>query len=228
MQNKDLEEKNSKLQKEKSEIEKKYAKTDEAYKELLSKYVKMEDKVTLSCRISPQAKTTLNLVDSDKTILKYGNTSYHFGYIYPKETSQEAVFKSVQNLVQNTIDGKNVFIFAVGGSESGKTFTMYGEYGGTSKNEGLVPRTLDKIFETHGKMKKRGPKLEIKARYIHVCRGTGKGKEKYALVSPDKPKLRCKEENHSFENGLELSIKTYTIASKEDVSLNIPSFINTL
>lgn len=232
--NKDLEEKNSKLQKEKSEIEKKYAKTDEAYKELLSKYVKMEkslekcqrncrslemellDKVTLSCRISPQAKTTLNLVDSDKTILKYGNTSYHFGYIYPKETSQEAVFKSVQNLVQNTIDGKNVFIFAVGGSESGKTFTMYGEYGGTSKNEGLVPRTLDKIFETHGKMKKRGPKLEIKARYIHVCRGIGKGKEKYALVSPDKPKLRCKEENHSFENGLELSIKTYTIASKED------------
>lgn len=36
---------------------------------------------------------------------------------------------------------------------------MYGEYGGTSKNEGLVPRALDKMFETVGKIKKGGPKV---------------------------------------------------------------------
>lgn len=211
--NKESEERITVLQNEKSELEKSLYKCERKCRNF---EMDLLDKVTLSCRISPQAKTTLNLVDSDKTILNYGNTSYRFGYIYTKETSQEAVFKSLQNFVQNTIDGKNVFLLTVGGSKSGKTFTMYGEYGETSKNEGLVLRALDKIFETEAKTKGVGLQLEIKVRYIHVCRGAGKDKEKYTLVSPGKTKLKYKDMKYCFENGLELSVKTFEITSKED------------
>jgi kinesin family protein C1 len=48
-------------------------------------------------------------------------------------------------LLQSSIDGYNVCIFAYGQTGSGKTFTMEGADG--EENEGVIPRTIKKIYE---------------------------------------------------------------------------------
>lgn len=228
-----LQDLNRELQSKYEELKSKHEKMEEVYRESLSALLKLKrtletsqrkyrslemkqlDKVSLSCRISPRATTSKELIEGDRT-LQYGTTSYQFGQLHSKETSQEAIFKSLESLIQNAIDGENVFVFAVGGSSTGKTFTMYGEAGGSKRNQGLVPRALDRIFKQKEKLEKIGFKVNIKARYIHVCRGTGKGKEKYSLTSPTKPNLKCTEETYSFENDTKLSIKIFQISSIKD------------
>ncbi len=59
--------------------------------------------------------------------------------------TQERIFNELSQLIQSAVDGKNVCIFAYGQTGSGKTFTMQG--GAGHKNAGIIPRSVDLIFE---------------------------------------------------------------------------------
>ena len=45
----------------------------------------------------------------------------------------------------SAIDGYDVCIFAYGQTGSGKTYTMEGA--STGMNQGIIPRTIDSVFE---------------------------------------------------------------------------------
>jgi len=70
---------------------------------------------------------------------------FKFNKIYDAGVTQEALFQdSVLNLVQDFLMGKNTLLFTYGATTTGKTYTMLGKV----RDAGLLPRSLDVIFNT--------------------------------------------------------------------------------
>eukprot|EP00048_Salpingoeca_helianthica_P021540 m.12920 g.12920 ORF g.12920 m.12920 type:complete len:1076 (-) comp6094_c0_seq1:240-3467(-) len=71
--------------------------------------------------------------------------TYTFSRIFEKETKQPAFFaKTALPMVQELLDGYNSLLFTYGVTNSGKTFTVLG----APENEGILPRSLDVIFNS--------------------------------------------------------------------------------
>jgi len=62
-----------------------------------------------------------------------------------------------------------VCIFAYGQTGSGKTFTMMGRPGNADK-KGLIPRSLEQIFETRQSLQSQGWKYELQVNF-HIYAG---------------------------------------------------------
>eukprot|EP01059_Diplonema_ambulator_P004674 TRINITY_DN14382_c0_g1_i2.p1 TRINITY_DN14382_c0_g1~~TRINITY_DN14382_c0_g1_i2.p1 ORF type:complete len:676 (+),score=258.26 TRINITY_DN14382_c0_g1_i2:53-2080(+) len=89
---------------------------------------------------------------------------FEFDKVFSQESTQSDVFQEVSQLVQSVLDGYKVCIFAYGQTGSGKTFTMEGAPG----NEGLIPRTVQLLFERSTEMEGMGWKMEMKGRYVEI------------------------------------------------------------
>ena len=66
--------------------------------------------------------------------------------------------------LQSAIDGYNVCIFAYGQTGSGKTFTMEGDE--TGKHVGIIPRTIEKIFQETSGLTDKGWKYKMEASFL--------------------------------------------------------------
>ena len=51
-------------------------------------------------------------------------------------------------MIDSVLEGYNGTIFAYGMTGTGKTFTMLGDYKGSSELRGIIPRSLEQIFES--------------------------------------------------------------------------------
>merc|ERR1712107_856324 len=69
---------------------------------------------------------------------------FQFDCVFGPVAKQEDVFTEVTDLVQSALDGRNITIFTYGQTGTGKTYTMYG---GVGDQQGVVPRTIEMIFE---------------------------------------------------------------------------------
>ena len=70
---------------------------------------------------------------------------FKFNKIYDENVTQEQLFKdSAMNLVQDFLMCKNTLVFTYGATSAGKTYTMLG----TVKDAGLIPRSLDVLFNS--------------------------------------------------------------------------------
>ncbi|KAI8087301.1 kinesin motor domain-containing protein [Thamnidium elegans] len=70
---------------------------------------------------------------------------YKFSKIFTDTVSQQAFFnKTTLPLIHDVLKGQNILIFAYGVTNSGKTFSIMG----TKSNPGILPRTLDVIFNS--------------------------------------------------------------------------------
>ena len=56
------------------------------------------------------------------------------------------MFDEVREIVRSALDGFKVCIFAYGQTCAGKTFTMEG--GMTEETQGLIPRSVNMVFDT--------------------------------------------------------------------------------
>jgi kinesin family protein C1 len=65
---------------------------------------------------------------------------------------QEELFQEIRDMVGAVVDGKKVSIFAYGQTGAGKTYTMQG----TQEEPGLIPRSVNLIFNTIDTYKKDG------------------------------------------------------------------------
>jgi kinesin family protein 20 len=72
-------------------------------------------------------------------------TLYQFSHIFLASISQYDFFiGTVHKCFESFFNGDNLLIFNYGVTNSGKTFTMQG----SASNPGLIPRTLDTLFES--------------------------------------------------------------------------------
>ncbi|KAL2599913.1 hypothetical protein AAZV13_10G080701 [Glycine max] len=86
--------------------------------------------------------------------------SFTFDKVFTPEASQEEVFVEISQLVQSALDGYKVCIFAYGQTWSGKTYTMMGRPG-HPEEKGLIPRSLEQIFQTKQSQQPQGWKYEM-------------------------------------------------------------------
>ncbi len=75
--------------------------------------------------------------------------SYSFDYVYDQDSTQESVYlNSAKPAVQSVLEGYNATILAYGQTGTGKTHTMEGfKYNGTDPSRGIVPRSMEEIFQ---------------------------------------------------------------------------------
>lgn len=92
--------------------------------------------------------------------------NFEFDHVFGHKTTQDDVFDEVSQLVQSAIDGYNVCIFAYGQTGSGKTYTMEGDESG--KKVGIIPRTIQKIFEETHSLSEKGWKYKLEASFLEI------------------------------------------------------------
>ncbi|XP_032876283.1 kinesin-like protein KIF20A [Amblyraja radiata] len=69
---------------------------------------------------------------------------FTFSQIFGQKTSQTEVFNgTVKDLVKQYLQGQNSLVFTYGVTNAGKTYTIQG----TGKDEGILPRSLDMLFD---------------------------------------------------------------------------------
>ncbi|KAK4337130.1 hypothetical protein RND71_043889 [Anisodus tanguticus] len=113
-----------------------------------------KDPVKVYCRLRPpKSLTELLSVKrySDNVIQLYHplglkpEAYYNFKYVFPQEATQKEVFDEIAYpLVEDLLNGKDGLLFTYGITSSGKTFTLTGK----CQSPGILPRTLDVIFNT--------------------------------------------------------------------------------
>ncbi|XAR53732.1 Minus-end-directed kinesin ATPase [Bertholletia excelsa] len=96
---------------------------------------------------------------------------FTFDKVFTPEASQEDVFVEISQLVQSALDGYKVCIFAYGQTGSGKTYTMMG-MPEAREHKGLIPRSLEQIFETSQSLLAQGWKFKMQASMLEIYNET--------------------------------------------------------
>nr|XP_009393338.1 PREDICTED: kinesin-5-like isoform X3 [Musa acuminata subsp. malaccensis] len=107
--------------------------------------------------------------------------SFTFDKVFNHEASQEDVFFEISQLVQSALDGYKVCIFAYGQTGSGKTFTMMGNPE-IREQKGLIPRSLEQVFETSQSLQCQGWKYKMQASMLEIYNEAIRD-----LLSPGRP-----------------------------------------
>ncbi|KAK3141431.1 hypothetical protein QOZ80_4BG0333810 [Eleusine coracana subsp. coracana] len=120
--------------------------------------------------------------------------SFSYDKVFDHNASQEDVFVEISQLIQSALDGYKVCIFAYGQTGSGKTYTMMGRQGIDQK--GIIPRSLEQIFESSQYLESQGWKYSMQASMLEIYNETIRD-----LLAPSRP--------NSFEmaNGKQYTIK---------------------
>ncbi|KAE9597118.1 hypothetical protein Lal_00007325 [Lupinus albus] len=96
---------------------------------------------------------------------------FTFDKVFDHEASQHDVFIEISQLVQSALDGYKVCIFAYGQTGSGKTYTMMGRPDAPDL-KGLIPRSLEQIFQTSQSLKDQGWKYKMQASILEIYNET--------------------------------------------------------
>ncbi|XP_038685654.1 kinesin-like protein KIN-14N [Tripterygium wilfordii] len=97
--------------------------------------------------------------------------SFTFDKVFTPEAMQEDVFVEISQLVQSALDGYKVCIFAYGQTGSGKTYTMMGKPG-HPEQKGLIPRSLEQIFQTKQALETQGWKYDMQVSMLEIYNET--------------------------------------------------------
>eukprot|EP01084_Bolivina_argentea_P108086 193172_1 len=106
----------------------------------------------------------IEIIDDKSKKLKF-----EYDQVYTPKTSQAQVSEDSTEYIQSVMDGYNVSIFAYGQTGSGKTYTMEGP--SLNKNDmrrGMIPRSVEQIFQRCNKLKDKGWKYKCNATYLEI------------------------------------------------------------
>eukprot|EP00924_Labyrinthula_sp_SR-Ha-C_P000797 maker-scaffold_7-snap-gene-4.7-mRNA-1 protein AED:0.01 eAED:0.01 QI:146/1/1/1/1/1/2/236/655 len=128
--------------------------------------------VEVFLRIKPilnENEKEANLVSLSNTVLEtsQGLTRQKFAFtrIFERNSSQEDIFHTcAEDLINKLFKGLSSLIFAYGVTNAGKTYTVEG----TQDQPGIIPRTLDQIFQ----QTKHDDGFSLKVSYIQVYNET--------------------------------------------------------
>ncbi|GET90108.1 C-terminal motor kinesin, putative [Leishmania tarentolae] len=94
--------------------------------------------------------------------------TFTYDKVFTGEAGQEEVYRDVEPLVRNAVDGYRVCIFAYGQTGSGKTFTMEGDVRGRPEVYGVTPRALQTILQRKAELTNEGWNYELSCTFIEI------------------------------------------------------------
>ena len=113
---------------------------------------------------------TIHQTRSNATSTGVSNTEESFTYdrVFPGGAHQDEVYRDVEPLVRNAVDGYRVCVFAYGQTGSGKTFTMEGDLRSTPAAYGVTPRALQTILQRQTELAREGWSYELSCTFIEI------------------------------------------------------------
>ncbi|KAI7753750.1 hypothetical protein M8C21_013349 [Ambrosia artemisiifolia] len=168
-----------------AEAESKVIEGEALRKKLHNTILELKGNIRVFCRVRPLLSdegldetktisfpTTTETLGRGIEVVQHGQTHpFMFDKVFTPQTTQEEVFEEISQLVQSALDGYKVCIFAYGQTGSGKTHTMMGTPG-SYNDKGLIPRSLEQIFEAREKLKEQGWKYEMQVSMLEIYNET--------------------------------------------------------
>ncbi|XP_063920772.1 protein claret segregational [Zophobas morio] len=108
-----------------------------------------------------KARKSVNVLSGKLINLKQ---KFTFDKVFPPDVTQAEVFEELGQLVQSALDGYHVCVFAYGQPGSGKTYTMQG----SSNDCGIIPRTIDLIFQKIDKLSTLDWNYSVTASFLEL------------------------------------------------------------
>ncbi|KAG6756555.1 hypothetical protein POTOM_039986 [Populus tomentosa] len=176
----------SELQNRLEDAELKIVEGEKFRKKLHNTILELKGNIRVFCRVRPLIPE--DSPGSDGKVVSYPTTtealgraveltqngqkySFTFDKVFMPDASQEDVFVEISQLVQSALDGYKVCIFAYGQTGSGKTYTMMGK-SGNPEQKGLIPRSLEQIFQTRQSLQSQGWKYEMQVSMLEIYNET--------------------------------------------------------
>ncbi|XP_049287206.1 protein claret segregational [Anopheles funestus] len=145
-------------------------------KELHNMVMDLRGNIRVFCRVRPPLPSEANRIECGWKYLDEQSIElqamdgtnkrmdFSFDHVFHPRTTQQDIFDNVSPLIQSALDGYNVCIFAYGQTGSGKTFTM----DGVPESLGVIPRTVDLIFNAVNDYKRFGWEYEIRVTFLEI------------------------------------------------------------
>ena len=95
---------------------------------------------------------------------------FTFDYVFDLDSTQDEVYNmTAKTPVLSMLEGYNSTIFAYGQTGTGKTYTMEGfTYNSNDPNRGIIPRSIDEIFNYIESLTSSGTKFMVRASYLQI------------------------------------------------------------
>ncbi|KAL1809078.1 hypothetical protein ACET3Z_026068 [Daucus carota] len=175
----------SELQQRLREAELQIADGEKLRKKLHNTILELKGNIRVFCRVRPllpddshatdpavSFPTSGELVGRGIDLIQSGQKyPFTFDKVFSFEASQQDVFVEISQLVQSALDGYKVCVFAYGQTGSGKTFTMMGRPE-APEQKGLIPRSLEQIFQTSQALKAQGWRFKMQASMLEIYNET--------------------------------------------------------
>ncbi|XP_058822175.1 protein claret segregational [Topomyia yanbarensis] len=171
-----LEERNEFLQHDNNKKSELLFKANIERKDLHNAVMDLRGNIRVFCRVRPPLASELDRLECvwkylDEQSLEISASDgcskrmeFSFDHVFHSRTAQQDIFENVAPLIQSALDGYNVCIFAYGQTGSGKTYTM----DGVPDELGVIPRTVDLIFNSVEDYKRLGWKYEIRVNFLEI------------------------------------------------------------
>jgi kinesin family protein C1 len=194
-----------------------------ARKDLHNEVLDLKGNIRVFCRVRPPLDcekgrmlcgwqymddTSLE-ISSIESGRKQQKHEFSFDQVFHPQSSQNDIFELVSPLIQSAFDGYNVCIFAYGQTGSGKTFTMEG----TPSQIGIIPRTVDLLFESVQNYKIMGWTYTITVTFLEIY-----NEVLYDLLSNDQKELEIRMVNPKTPHEIVVSNLTeFTVENANDL-----------
>ncbi|KAG8081193.1 hypothetical protein GUJ93_ZPchr0007g4986 [Zizania palustris] len=150
-------------------------------KKLHNTILELKGNIRVFCRVRPLLSNESGAISYPKSGENLGHGielthnaqmyAFTFDKVFDQLASQEDVFIEISQLVQSALDGYKVCIFAYGQTGSGKTYTMMGKPE-IHDQKGLIPRSLEQIFQTSQTLVSQGWKYNMQASMLEIYNET--------------------------------------------------------
>lgn len=141
------------------------------------------------------------------------SNNYTLDRIFDINTKQEDIYNEVARPVtEDILRGFNGTIFTYGQSGSGKTFTMYGTDLYDPDLKGVIPRTIDHIFQAINAPENKEIKFEIKFSMLEIYK-----EGLYDLLNPETKTADLKIKDHPKKGIYVTNLTEKYISSQEEI-----------